>query len=125
MPDGNLTTGDHDTLVEMRTEMKYVRTELTKLNSVMESVSSALMLMPGRIEGLELRITKSETFLNEKIRDNENEVRGIADALDRHITEGEKREDKRITRILAFMLVVASLTGGGIATIIEFLIRHG
>ena len=125
MPDGNLTTGDHDTLVEMRTEMKYVRTELTKMNVMVTDISKSLMLMPGRIEGLEMRITKSETILTEKILDNEKDMQGIADALNRHITEGEKHADKRITRILAFMLVIASLTGGGIATIIEFLIRHG
>lgn len=125
MPEPELSSDDHDTLVEMRTEMRQVRTELTKLNTVMENVSSALMLMPGRIEGLELRITRSETFLVEKVKDVDIKVNEVAGALDRHITEGEAHADKRITRLLAVLLVVASLMGSGVAVIIEFLIRHG
>lgn len=125
MPSQESASGDHDTLVELRTEMRQVRTELTKLNGVMENVSNALMLVPGRIEGLELRITKSESFLIEKVKDVDIKVNQVAGALDRHISEGEAHADKRITRLLAVLLVVASVMGSGVAVIIEFLIRHG
>ena len=114
MSDGNVPISDHDTIVEMRTDMKYIRAELMQLNGTVADISKMLAPMPGRMDGTDQRIAKSEM-----------DMHGVADALNRHISEGERHADKRITRMLALMLVVASLTGGGIATIIEFLIRHG
>ena len=64
MSDGNAPMSDHDTLIEMRTEMKYIRAELTELNGAVKDISKALMPMPGHIEVLEQRITKSGASLS-------------------------------------------------------------
>ena len=50
MTEGNLTTNDHDILIEMRTELGYIRAELTKLNGMVTDIIRALTPMPERIE---------------------------------------------------------------------------